>query len=147
MARGDFNFFHELRVRYSEIDAQGIVFNAHYLTYFDVAITEYFRHQSFDYTDYVKRTGLDFHLVKSLVNYEKPIPFDSELQIGCRTEKIGNSSLTFCLEIFAKGEDIRFACGEIIWVHTNQKSHQTERIGAEIRDLVSNFDAKLIQSK
>jgi len=38
--REHYNFFHPFRVRYSEIDAQGIVFNAHYFTYFDTAITE-----------------------------------------------------------------------------------------------------------
>ena len=38
-----YNFFYNFRIRYSEVDAQGIVFNAHYLTYFDCAITEYFR--------------------------------------------------------------------------------------------------------
>ncbi|MBL4906552.1 MAG: acyl-CoA thioesterase [Sneathiella sp.] len=141
MARSDFKFLHDFRVRYSEIDSQGIVFNAHYLTYFDVAITEYFRHLSFDYTDYVKRTGLDFHLVKSLVNYEKPIPFDAEIQVGCRTEKIGNSSFVFCLEIFGKKSDVRFASGEIIWVHTDQETHKATRIGQDIRELVNNFEA------
>ena len=43
MSRSDFSFFHPLRVRWAEADMQGIVFNGHYLTYFDVAFTEYFR--------------------------------------------------------------------------------------------------------
>lgn len=38
-----FTFFHTLRVRWAEVDPQSIVFNGHYLTYADVAITEYFR--------------------------------------------------------------------------------------------------------
>ncbi len=36
-------FVHELRVRYGECDPQGIVFNANYLLYFDVAFTELWR--------------------------------------------------------------------------------------------------------
>ena len=40
MERAGFSFFHPFRVRYSEIDAQGVVFNAHYLTYYDTAINE-----------------------------------------------------------------------------------------------------------
>jgi acyl-CoA thioester hydrolase len=32
MQRGDFGFFFPFRVRYSEVDGQGVVFNAHYLT-------------------------------------------------------------------------------------------------------------------
>jgi acyl-CoA thioester hydrolase len=43
MARADFAFFHPLRVRWAEVDMQAIVFNGHYLTYFDVAFTEYWR--------------------------------------------------------------------------------------------------------
>lgn len=41
--REEFWFHFPFRVRYSEVDAQAVVFNAHYLTYFDTAITEYFR--------------------------------------------------------------------------------------------------------
>jgi len=137
MAKSEFDFLHDIRVRYSEIDGQGIVFNAHYLTYFDIAITEFFRNLGFDYKEYVERTDMDFHLVKSLVNYEKPIPFDMEMQVGCRVEKMGNTSLTFRLEIFEKGKDDRFCNGEIVWVHTDQKSHGTIRISDEIRGILS----------
>jgi len=38
MSREQFWFFHPFRVRYSEIDGQGVVFNAHFLTYFDTSI-------------------------------------------------------------------------------------------------------------
>ncbi|MEP3247256.1 MAG: thioesterase family protein [Sneathiella sp.] len=137
MAREDFHFFHDFRIRYSEIDGQGIVFNAHYLTYFDTAITEYFRSLDFDYAAYVKETGADFHLVKSLVNYERPIPFDAEIQVGCRTQKIGNTSITFILEIFEKGGEARYANGEIIWVHTDQTTHKTMPVGDDIRQMLS----------
>ena len=38
-----FKFSHQLRVRWSEVDAQGVVFNPHYLTFADIAVTEYYR--------------------------------------------------------------------------------------------------------
>ena len=49
MAKQDFNFFHRLRVRWAEVDRQDIVFNGHYLTYFDLAMTEYLRAMGFPY--------------------------------------------------------------------------------------------------
>ena len=49
MKRKIYKFFHTLRVRYAEVDAQGIVFNSHYLTYFDCAITEYYRKIKYNY--------------------------------------------------------------------------------------------------
>ena len=43
MNRKDFRFFHRLRVRWAEVDMQKIVFNAHYLMYFDTAVADYWR--------------------------------------------------------------------------------------------------------
>ena len=78
MARSDFSFFFPFRVRYSEVDGQMIVFNAHYLTYFDTAITEYFRALPYDYRAQVELTGEDYHTVKTLVEYQGMIRFDDE---------------------------------------------------------------------
>ncbi len=140
MARQDYRFFLPFRVRYSEIDAQSVVFNAHYLTYFDTAITEFFRHLGYDHQEYVKRTGKDFHLVKSLVLYEKPILFDAEIEVGVRVEKIGRTSMTFALAIFAKGEETRYCTGEIVWVNTDQTTHKPVPVDNELRDMFEKFE-------
>ena len=103
MSREQFWFFHPFRVRYSEIDGQGVVFNAHYLTYFDTTITEYFRALGYDQYADAKQTGEDFHVVKSVIEYKAPVRFDRELDVGARVARIGNSSLTFELAIFLKG--------------------------------------------
>ena len=60
MNRVSFKFFYTLRVRYAEVDAQGIVFNAHYLTYFDCAITEYYRAIKYSYYTEVKKSKKRF---------------------------------------------------------------------------------------
>ena len=73
MSREQFWFFHPFRVRYSEIDGQGVVFNAHYLTYFDTTITEYFRALGYDQYADAKQTGEDYHVVKSLIEYKAPV--------------------------------------------------------------------------
>ena len=77
-------------VRYAEIDSQGLVFNAHYLTYFDTALTEYMREVDFDYQAMVSEENIDFHLVKSTVEYRGPIGFDDVIDIGVTVKKIGN---------------------------------------------------------
>src|SRR5688500_13394509 len=51
MDMDDFTCSHRLRVRWAEVDAQGIVFNGHYLTYFDVGMTEYLREIGVPYPD------------------------------------------------------------------------------------------------
>jgi acyl-CoA thioesterase FadM len=59
MKRQDFRFFEPLRVRWAEIDAQGIVFNGHYLTYMDTAISGYWRALALPYADTMKQLGGD----------------------------------------------------------------------------------------
>ncbi len=138
MQRKDFWFFHPFRVRYSEIDGQSVVFNAHYLTYFDTAITEYFRALGHDYVAAVARTGVDFHTVKTLVEYKAPIRFDEEIVVGVRTGRVGRSSLAFALAIFgARSDDDLRATGEIVWVYTDQTTHKAVPVADDLRALIA----------
>ena len=144
--REDFWFHFPFRVRYSEVDAQAVVFNAHYLTYFDTAITEYFRALGYDYLGEVKRTGVDFHTVKSVVEYKAPIRFDEDIDVCVRVAKIGRSSITLALAIFAKGsEDLR-ATGEIIWVAADQKTHQSVAVEDDLRRLIASREKALAKT-
>ncbi|MHC2439095.1 acyl-CoA thioesterase [Bradyrhizobium sp. USDA 4451] len=143
--REDFWFQFPFRVRYSEVDAQAVVFNAHYLTYFDTAITEYFRALGYDYLGEVARTGIDFHTVKSVVEYKAPIRFDEDIEVCVRVARIGRSSINLALAIFAKGsEDLR-ATGEIIWVATDQKTHQSVAVTDDLRALIASREKALAQ--
>jgi acyl-CoA thioester hydrolase len=132
--RADFAFFEPFRVRYSEIDYQGIVFNAHYLTYYDVTITEYLRKIGFDYDNLTKTEGLDFHLVKSVVEYRRPIGKDAEIDVGIRVGRIGNSSVTWSLAIFGRANDEVFATGEVVWVCAVVGAHRSHPLPASLRE-------------
>lgn len=124
--KANFPFFHPIRVRYSEVDAQAVVYNAHYVTYFDIGITEFLRTLAFDYSiAAVKRTGKDFHTVKVTVEYQQPAYYDDELLIGLRVLRIGRSSLTWGLAIFRQGEETSLAQGEVIWVYTDMTTHRS----------------------
>jgi acyl-CoA thioester hydrolase len=143
LSREKFWFFFPFRVRYSEIDGQGVVFNAHYLTYFDTTITEYFRALGYDQYADSRKTGIDFHVVKSLIEYKAPVLFDWELEVGARVARIGNTSVTFELSIFRKGGDEVFVTGEIVWVYTDQTSHRPVPISQAIRDLIATRERHL----
>ncbi len=105
MAISDFWFHHDLRVRYSQVDAQTIVFFGNYMSYFDNAHREYMRALEFNYQKYVKEHNADFHIVKVDVEYHAPARFDDELEIYVRTERIGRSSMTVRFETYKKGSD------------------------------------------
>jgi len=146
MARSDYAFFYPFRVRYSEIDGQMIVFNAHYLTYFDTAISEYFRALPYDYREQVKATGEDFHTVKTLVEYSQPIYFDQDIDVGVRTARIGRSSLTFRLEIHPKDEDSCLASGEVVCVNTDQTSQRSAALREELTDKLRALDGETMEA-
>jgi acyl-CoA thioester hydrolase len=145
MARLDFKFAWPFRVRYSEVDGQKIVFNAHYLTYYDTAITEYFRALPYDYMGQVKHTGQDFHTVRSLVEYQQPIEFDEDIEVHLRTSRLGRSSLTFLLEIHPVGKDDLRATGEVVWVNTDQATHKSAAVPQELIDKIVALEGEMLE--
>lgn len=133
MHKSNLKFHHRLRVRYAEIDAQSIVFNAHYLTYFDTSVTEFFREIGIQFSSHDASTlDYDYHLVKSMIEYHAPIYFDEVIDIYVGVARIGNSSLTFKLFIFVGDEDTARTSGEIIWVHANRKTGKSSPLPADI---------------
>ena len=146
MSKSDFRFAWPFRVRYAEVDGQKVVFNAHYLTYFDTSITEYFRALPFDYMGRVELTGEDFHTVRTLVEYKKPILFNEDIEVHVRVSRLGRSSLTFLLEIHPQGAEELLATGEVVWVNTDQTTHSSVSVPDELRDLLNAFEGGSITS-
>lgn len=138
--RLDFRFYHPFRIRYSEIDAQGVVFNANYLTFFDTALSEYFRKMNFSFMEGAKATGNDFHTVRAVVEYKAPIVYDQEIDVAVRTTRIGRSSIAFELAVFERGTDDLFTTGEIVWVYTNQETHKSSPLPDELRAKIKAID-------
>lgn len=135
MQQSDLKFSFRFRVRYSEIDAQGIVFNAHYLTYFDTTLTEFFRSLGVEFGGQdVATLDYDYHLVKSVVEYHAPIYFDEVIDVYVGVARIGNSSLSFHLFIYAGDEENPRSSGEIIWVHANRKTGKSAPLPDDIRE-------------
>ena len=146
MSKSDFRFAWPFRVRYAEVDGQKVVFNAHYLTYFDTSITEYFQALPFDYMGRVELTGEDFHTVRTLVEYKKPILFNEDIEVHVRVSRLGRSSLTFLLEIHPQGAEELRATGEVVWVNTDQTTHSSVSVPDELRDLLNAFEGGSITS-
>ena len=111
-------------MRYSEIDGQGVVFNAHYLTYFDTTITEYFRALGYDQYADRQADGRGFPRRQIADRVQGAGAVRLGVDVGARVARIGNSSLTFELAIFLKGGAEALVTGEIVWVNTNQQTHR-----------------------
>jgi acyl-CoA thioester hydrolase len=138
MAREQFRLFHPLRVRWAEVDRQGIVFNGHYLTYFDVAITEYWRAIGYPYPDALLEHGLDTFVKKATLEYHGPAGFDDLLDIGVRVARIGRSSMRFLLEVH-RGDDLLID-GEVIHVLADPASRNPARVPDFLRQAMRAYE-------
>lgn len=98
------DFVHELRVRYGECDPQGIVFNANYLAYFDVTVTELWRATSIGSWDAMVERGLDVVVGEANIRFRGAARFDDIIAIHARFAKLGTTSATLELEIHRDGE-------------------------------------------
>lgn len=130
-------FRHWLRVRYAEIDLQAIVYNAHYLTYFDIGVHEFFRSLPYDYTAIGKETGKDFNMAMGKVNYRRALRFDEEFEVEVSVSRVGRSSLTFDLSIWVGDEEEPRTTGEIVSVYADQEANRSEPLPGPLLDLLA----------
>jgi acyl-CoA thioester hydrolase len=91
-------FRHFLRVRYGECDPQGVVFNANYFTYFDVALTELWREAVGPYTEMVA-AGVDMVVAEARARYLAPARFDDELAIEVAVAQLGTTSMVTSIQV------------------------------------------------
>lgn len=138
MAKTEFSFFHRLRVRWAEVDMQGIVFNGHYLTYFDVAFTEYWRASGLPSATEQAAQGKELFARKSTVEYLAPARFDEELDIGVRCARIGRSSLQFLIEIFR--DEQHLISGEIVYVYADTTQRKGVSVPHAWREIISSLE-------
>src|SRR4051812_22824865 len=86
-------FRHRLRVRYGECDPQGVVFNANYLAYFDVILTEFWREAIGDYNAMIAEHAADMVAAESRIGFKSPAASDDELDFELRAARLGTPAL------------------------------------------------------
>ena len=139
MKRDDFRLFHRLRVRWAEVDMQKIVFNAHYLAYFDLAINDYWRALAMPYEDAMRQLGGELYLKKAAIDYHGSARFDDQLDIALKCGRIGTSSMTFTGAIF-RGDQMLASC-ELVYVFADPASQTSRPVPDALRHLAGRFEA------
>ena len=139
MTPQDFRFSHSLRVRWVEVDMQKIVFNGHYLMYFDTAIADYWRALGLPYEEAMQQLGGDLYVKKASVEYHGSARFDDRLEMALKCARIGNSSLTFSGAIFRDGA-LLVSC-ELIYVFADPVAQTSKPVPPALRDLLEKFEA------
>lgn len=137
--KSDFRFLHRLRVRWSEVDMQKIVFNAHYLTYMDTAIGDYWRALALPYEEAMLALGGELFVKKASVDYHGSARCEDLLEIGLRCAHIGNSSIQFVGAVFRGGE-LLVAC-ELLYVFADPVSKRPQTVPDSLRHLLQAYEA------
>ena len=139
MTRQDFRLLHRLRVRWAEVDMQKIVFNGHYLMYFDTAMADYWRALALPYEDTMHALGGDLYVKKASVEYHASARYDDQLDVGLKCQRIGNSSLQFVGAIFCG--DRLLITSELIYVYANPATQTAMPVPQSLRDIMLGFEA------
>lgn len=138
MKREDFRFAHRLRVRWVEVDMQQIVFNGHYLMYFDTAVTDYWRQLAMPYAATMQQLGGDLYVKRAGVEYHASAEMDDFLEVCLRCDRIGTSSMTFAGAIF-RGDQLLIT-GELVYVYADPVAKKSQPVPPALRDMLEAFE-------
>jgi acyl-CoA thioester hydrolase len=123
-------FSYELRVRYGECDAQGIVFNANFLAYVDVVLTEIWR-QSMGSYDLLLETGVDTVVAEANLRFLAPGHFDDVLRIEGGFDGLGSTSTT--LKLWFRRDDDLLIEADTRYVFVDLEKWEKAPIPDEVR--------------
>ena len=136
----DFQFVHRLRVRWAEVDLQKIVFNPHYLMYFDTAITDYWRDIGVPYNSFVEQMDGDLYLKKAGVEFHASARFDEMIDVALHCTRIGNSSITFKGAIF-RDEELLIE-SELIYVFADPATQKSKPVARALRQALEHYEGR-----
>lgn len=139
MNRQDFRSFTRIDVRWAEVDAQKIVFNAHYLMYADVAITNYWRQLAIPYESGFASLGGELFVKKAGTVYHGSATLGDVLDVGIRCVKQGNTSLQFEAGIFRGMELLNSV--ELVYVFADAATQTPKPVPQAMRDVLTAFEA------
>ena len=126
------------KVRYSDTDAQGHVFNVHYFRYFDDAIN-----------DYMERAQgapgpsaeCEIVLAHAECDFRSSAYLGDVLDTRVRVERIGTTSLTFLLEVVELTSGRQVVEGKEIYVSVDPESMQPIPVPESLRAAIAKLEA------
>jgi len=139
MQRAAFRFFDRLRVRWVEVDMQKIVFNGHYLMYFDTAVAGWWRAMALPYHETMAALVGDLFVRKATVEYLGSARYDEQCEVGIRCERIGNSSMLLQAALF-RGEAL-LVHGELVYVFADPATQTAKPVPPDLRAVLCAFEA------
>lgn len=128
-------FSFPVTVRYMEVDAQGVVFNGWYLTYFDEAMAGFFNHGGLPYRAMLD-AGFDVQLVRSEIDYRAGVRWGDPIVVTVSASRFGRTSFVLDFQVRRSPEPEAEVCtnGRTVYVVVDAKEHTKQEIPSLIRN-------------
>jgi acyl-CoA thioester hydrolase len=136
-----FKFTHPITVRYADLDPQGHVNNAAYMTYLETARLGYYERTGIWSPHSGDHTGMV--VAHAEIDYLAPIVYGQVLQVGVRLEKLGTKSMTFAFQVTSADGDQVFATGLSVMVAYDNTTETSRPVPQEWREKLLNFEGKM----
>ncbi len=135
----DFRFFHPIEVRYGDLDPQGHVNNACYLTYMEQARIAYIQALGL----WPGGTFLDIGIIlaEAQVVFNSPILYGQKVRVGVCVSRLGNKSLTMDYLVEDTEDGKRLASGSSTLVTYDYRISKTLPLPEDWRRAIESFEA------
>lgn len=133
-----YRFFHPIEIRYGDLDPQGHVNNARYLTYMEQARIQYIKHLGLWQGESFLDVGIILAEVR--VTFHASILFGQPIQVGVRVSRLGNKSMDMEYLIHNADTGQEFATGSSVLVAYDYRSLRTIPIPPHWRQTISQFE-------
>lgn len=139
MKRADFRYLDRQRVRWAEVDLQRIVFNGHYLMYFDTAVAGWWRAMALPYAPTMHTLAGDFYVRKATLEYEASARYDEVIHTGVRCQRIGRSSMVLAAATFR--DEQLLVHGELVYVFADPATQTSRPVPDVLRQWFEGYEA------
>ena len=133
-----FRFHTDVRARFAETDAQGVVHNSVYLVWFEVARIAYLEEFAGGYNA-LRQTGLESFVLEAHVRYRQPVHFDDHLQIHTRIADLRGARFRFEYMVARNGDAI--ADGWTSHACVDARTLRPTRIPTDLADALARAES------
>ncbi len=133
-----FHFHHPVEIRYADLDPQGHVNNARFLTYFEQARVHYLIHLGL-FSQEQSFLEIGIILAEAAITFKAPVYFGTQARVRARVSRLGNKSMTMEYEM-ADDEGKVYATGSSVLVTFDYRTHSTIPIPPAWREKISRFE-------
>ena len=134
----EFSFTTEVRVRFAETDAQGIVHNAVYLVWFELARVEYLERFAGGYPA-LRERGVEAFVTEAHVRYGAPARFDDRLAVRACCRDVRGARFRFEYLLLREGE--RVADGWTAHACVDAETHRPTRVPEWLAAAIARAEA------